>query len=72
MIPKSQHRNTLARQEFRSRSIANFASAIVVTTAIQFNCETRLGTIEIYDVTIDRMLPTEFVAAEFSIPQLAP
>src|SRR5439155_24557192 len=68
MIPESQHKHSMARQEFRSRPVANFACTIVMSTTIQFDGQLCVGTIEIQNVIVERMLATKFVACEISVP----
>ncbi len=68
MIPESQHNHSMASQEFRSRPAANFACTIVMSTAIQFDGQLCVETIEFQNVIVERMLATKFVACEISVP----
>ena len=68
MIPESQHNDSMAREEFRPRAIANLPRTIVMSTAVQFDSQLCAGTIEIQDVIFERMLPAKFVACEISVP----
>src|SRR5216117_3311859 len=72
MIPESQHNHSMASQEFRSRPVANLACTIVMSTAIQFDGQLCVGTIEIQNVIVELMLATKFVACEISVPQVSP
>ena len=59
MIPKSQHNDSFAGQEFRPRSIANLSDTIVMPATVQFDRELCDRTVEIQDVTVQRMLDGE-------------
>src|SRR5438093_3751517 len=72
MIPKSQHNDPFAGQEFRPRSIANLSDTIVMPATVQFDRELCGRTIEIQDVAVQRMLPAKFVTCKISVPQMAP
>ncbi len=68
MIPESQHNDPMAREEFRPRLIASLACTVVMPAAIQLDSQLCARTIEIQDVTVERMLPAKFVAREISVP----
>jgi hypothetical protein len=68
MVPESQHNDSMASQEFRSRPIANLPCTIVMSTAIQFNGQLCAGTIEIQDVVVEGMLAAKFMACKIPVP----
>ena len=68
MIPESQHNDSMASQKLGPRSIAILARTVVVPAAVQLDAELRAWTIEIQDVTVERMLAAKFVAREISVP----
>jgi hypothetical protein len=68
MIPESQHNKSMAGQEFRPRSIASLVRRIVMPAAVQLDGELCARTIEIQDVTVERMLAAKFVSREISVP----
>jgi hypothetical protein len=68
MIPESQNSDSMASQEFRPRSIATLIRTVVMPAAIQLDSQLCARTIEIQDVTVERMLPAKFVAREISVP----
>ena len=68
MIPESQHNDSMAREEFRPRSIATLIRRVVMPAAIQLDSQLCPRIIEIQDVTVERMLPAKFVAREISVP----
>ena len=72
MIPKSQHNDSMASQEFPPRSIMNLACTIVMSTTVQFDRQLCAGTIEIQDVRVEGMLAAKLVACEISVPQVSP
>jgi hypothetical protein len=68
MIPESQNKDSMPGQEFRSRSIASLACTVVMPAAVQLDGELCARTIEIQDVTVERMLAPKFVAREIPVP----
>jgi hypothetical protein len=62
----------VAGQELGPSLIMNPAYSIIMTATIEFDCQSRSRTIEIEDVSIDRMLAPEFVAREIPVPKTAP
>jgi hypothetical protein len=68
MIPKSQHYDSIAGQDFRARSITNLACTIVMSATVQFDRQLCARTIEIQNVIAERMLAAKFVAREISVP----
>jgi hypothetical protein len=72
MIPESQHNNSMARQEFRPRLIANLTCTVVMATAVQFDCQLCPRTIKVQNVIVERVLAAKFVACEVSVPQVSP
>jgi len=68
MIPESQHDDSMASEEFRARSIANFTGTVVMSSAVLFDSQLCARTIEIQDVFVERMLAAKFVVGEISIP----
>jgi hypothetical protein len=68
MIPESQHNKSIAAQEFGPRSIVSLACTVVMSAAVQFDGQLCARTIEIQNVTVERMLTAKFVACELSVP----
>ena len=54
MIPKLQHNDPLATQEFRARSIPNLSAAIVMPPNVKFDRELCGRTVEVQDVAVQR------------------
>ena len=67
MIPESQHNDSMAREEFRPRSIASLACTIIMPAAVQLDGQLCARAIEIQDVIFERMLPAKFVVCEISV-----
>jgi hypothetical protein len=56
MIPESQHYDSVASWDFRARPIANLACTIVMSATVQFDSQLCAWTVEIQDVTVERVL----------------
>ena len=68
MIPESQHNDSMPSQKFRACSVANLACTVVMSSAVQFDSELCARTIEIQDVTVERMLAAKLIACKISVP----
>ena len=72
MIPKSQHNDSFAGQEFRPSSIANLPRTIIMPPTVQFDRELCRRTVEIQNVAVQRMLTAKSITCKVAVPQMTP
>jgi len=71
-IPEPQHANSLTSQLTTSLDIASRQEVLSVTATVHLNGKLRFDTIEVEDVNIHRMLPTELESSQLPVPKKLP
>lgn len=72
IIPKAEDANADLGEKRFTRTIFVLTPGMRMTGAVELDGESSFRTIEIENVSIDRMLTPEFVAAQSSVAQLTP
>jgi hypothetical protein len=72
IVPEPNHLDAQLRQSWRSRFVSRRACHSVVRPAIELDAKTQFTAVEVQNESTFRMLPSELVATEITVPEPLP